>query len=175
MSDEEQLQAKTLRAAQSLYKLYEVLMLQRCPEIARGLRLRESLAGQITGLASSVFSDGEPILQGMLIRLQDEWETCVRSTSPCPLSFTPEERAQQKRLEASWSQGVELMHKVLTEVGAYQGWDGWVNHSDYPVYNERLARARERFLDRYAQNEEERNQWIQVLPFEDKIHPPTFL
>lgn len=62
MSEEEQLQAKNLRAAQSVYKLYEIFMLQQCPGIARGLRFRDTLTGQITGLASSVFSDGEPVL-----------------------------------------------------------------------------------------------------------------
>ncbi|KAH8726478.1 kinase-like domain-containing protein [Phaeosphaeriaceae sp. PMI808] len=173
MGEEEQNQAKNLRAAQSLYKLYEILMLRQCPEIAHALQFRDTLPGQITGLASSIFSDGEPILQGMLIRLQDEWSTCVKSSIPCPLSFTSEERTQQQRAEASWSEGVELMHEVLTEVGAYQGWDGWVNHNNYPVYRERLSRCRENFLDRHAKTEEERSQWIQAWPFEDKAHPPT--
>lgn len=175
MSEEAQHQAKNLRAAQSLYKLYEILMLRQCPEIAHALHFRDTLPGQITGLASSIFSDGEPILQGMLIRLQDEWATCVGSSIPCPLSFTPEIKTQQQRLEASWSEGVELMHEILTEIGAYQGWDGWVNHNDYPVYKERLARCRERFLDRYAETEEDRSQWIQAWPFEDKTYPPTSL
>jgi hypothetical protein len=176
MSEEAQHQAKVLRAAQSLYKLYEITMLQQCPEIARALRFRDTLQGQITGIASSIFSDGEPILQGMLIRLQDEWAKCVGTSMPCPLSFTANDRAQQQRLEASWSEGVELMHEVLTEIGAYQGWDGWVNHSNYSVYKERLARCRENFLDRYAETEEERSQWTRAWPFEDKAdkaHPPT--
>ncbi|KAH9204824.1 kinase-like domain-containing protein [Leptodontidium sp. 2 PMI_412] len=175
MGEEAQHQAKNLRAAQSLYKLYEILMLRQCPEIAHALHFRDTLPGQITGLASSIFSDGEPILQGMLIRLQDEWATCVRPSTQCPLSFTPEDRTQQQRLEASWSEGVELMHEILTEIGAYQGWDGWVNHNNYPVYKERLAQCRENFLDRYAKTEEERSQWIQAWPFEDKTRPPTSL
>jgi hypothetical protein len=175
MSEEAQHQAKNLRAAQSLYKLYEILMLRQCPEIGQALQFRNTLHGQITGLASSIFSDGEPILQGMLIRLQDEWATSVGSSIPCPLSFTPEDRTHQQRLEASWSEGVELMHKVLTEIGAYQGWDGWVNHNNYPIYKERLARCREEFLNHYAKTEEERSQWIQAWPFEDKTDPPTSL
>jgi hypothetical protein len=173
MSEEEQLQAKNLRAAQSLYKLYEILMLRQCPDIARALGFRASLPGQITGLASSIFSDGEPVLQGMLIRLQDEWATCVGSSTPCPLSFTLQDKEQQQRLEASWSEGVELMHEVLTEIGAYQGWDGWVNHNNYPIYKERLARCREDFLNRYAKTEGERSRWIQAWPFEDKTHAPN--
>lgn len=168
MSEEEQHQAKNLRAAQSLYKLYEILMLRQCPEIAQALRFRDTLPGQITGLASSIFSDGEPIFQGMLIRLEEEWATCVGPSISCPLSFTPQERTQQQRLKASWSRGVEMMHEILTEIGAYQGWDGWINHNNYPVYKERLARCRKNFLNRFARTEEERSQWIQTWPFEDK-------
>ncbi|KAH9868328.1 hypothetical protein J1614_007400 [Plenodomus biglobosus] len=168
LSEEAQRQAKNLRAAQSLYKLYEIIMRRRCPEIAQALHFRDTLPGQITGLASSVFSDGEPILQGMLIRFEDEWSTHVQCSDPCPLSFSSEDRKKQERLEASWSEGVELMHEVLTEIGAYQGWDGWVNHNNYDVYKERLARCRENFLNRYAKTEEERKQWVQAWPFEDK-------
>jgi hypothetical protein len=121
MSEEAQHEVKNLQAAQSVYKLYEIYMLLNCPEIVRALHFKETLPGQITGLVRSIFSDGEPILQGMLIRLQDEWATRVGSSIPCPLSFTPEERTQQQRLEASWGKGVVLMHEVLTEIGAYQG------------------------------------------------------
>ncbi|KAJ8113860.1 hypothetical protein OPT61_g4116 [Boeremia exigua] len=126
LSEEAQLQAKNLRAAQSVYKLYEILMLRQCPEIGKALQFRQSLRGQITGLASSIFSDGEPILQGMLIRLQDEWATCVGPSIPCPLDFTSENKTQQQRLEASWSEGVELMHEILTEIGAYPAGVEWL-------------------------------------------------
>jgi hypothetical protein len=92
MSEEAQQQAKNLRAAQSLYKLYEILMLRQCPEIAQALRFRDTLPGQITGLASSIFSDGELILHGMLIRLQEEWTTHVGSSILSPLSFTSDDK-----------------------------------------------------------------------------------
>lgn len=69
MSQGAQHEAKNLRAAQSLYKLYEIFMLRQCPEVAHALHFRDSLPGQITRLASSISSDAEPILQGMLIRL----------------------------------------------------------------------------------------------------------
>jgi hypothetical protein len=118
MSAGEQLQAKNLRAAQSVYKLYEVFMLEQCPQIARALYFRETLPGRITELAGSIFSDREPILQGKLIRLQEEWVKCVGFSIPCHLSFTPEDRALQQCLEVSWREGVELMNEVLTEIGA---------------------------------------------------------
>lgn len=174
MTEEEQKKAKDLRAAQSVYKLYEIYMLKQCPEIAHALRFRESLHGQITGLSSSIFSDGEPILQGMLVRLLEEWDKSVGSSVPCPLSFTPEDRAEQQRLEARWSEGVELMAEVLDEIGAYQGWDGWVNHNNYPIYKERLAKCRESFLSRHAETAEERSQWERAWPFEDKTESPTY-
>ena len=167
MNEEAQLQAKNLRAAQSLWKIYEILMLQQCPDIAHALQFRDTLYFQMTGLAGSIFSDGEPMLQGMLIQLRDEWATRVKPPTPCPLSFGPEERAEQKRLAESWSKSVELMAEVLTEIGVYQGWDGWVNHSNYDMYKERLAESRKRFLDRQAKNEDERRQWEQVWPFQD--------
>ena len=67
LSKEGQQQAKNLRAAQSIYKLYELEMLSECPDIARALRYRESLLGQITGIVGSMAGDGEVILQRMLI------------------------------------------------------------------------------------------------------------
>ncbi|KAF2239810.1 phosphotransferase enzyme family protein [Viridothelium virens] len=168
LSKEEQQQAKNLRAAQSIYKLYEIQMLGECPEIARALRYRESLLGQITGIASSVASDGEVILQGMLIQLHDNWSECIGSSTPCPLTFSANDRTQQAELQAKWSEGVELMHDLLTDIGAYQGWDGWVNHDNYEIYKERLARCREEFFNRHAATEGEKRQWAQAWPFEDK-------
>ncbi|PVH99210.1 hypothetical protein DM02DRAFT_529606 [Periconia macrospinosa] len=170
LSADAQLEAKNLRAAQSLYKLYEIMTLEQSPAASRAMRFRRTLPGKITGLANSVFSDGEPVLQGMLMRLQDEWATvCATPSTPCPLSFTEEERSQQRLLEASWGRGVELMAEVVDQIGAYQGWDGWVNHSNYTVYKERLERCRQQFLDRYAGTEEERKAWMRVWPFQDKM------
>ncbi|KAF2755863.1 kinase-like protein [Pseudovirgaria hyperparasitica] len=172
LNEDEQHQAKILRAAQSLYKLYDISMLRQCPDIARALRFRDTLPGQITGIASSIFSDGEPVLQGMLIQLQDEWTTCANSETACPLSYTPDDRAHQQRLQESWNEGVELMYESLTQIGAYQGWNGWVNHSNYSLYKERLARHREDFLRRHAYHDEERSQWMRAWPFKDDVEIP---
>jgi hypothetical protein len=99
-------------------------MLQQCPEITHALQFRESLYGQIIRLASSIFSDEELVPQGILIRLQYEWTTRAGPSIPCPLSFTTQDRTRQKHLETSWSKCIELMHGMLTEIGADQGWDG---------------------------------------------------
>ena len=168
LSPEEQLEAKKLRAAQSLYKLYEIELIHQCFDIARALRFRGSLSGQITGLSGSIFSDGEPIVQGMLMRLQEEWLTCVGLSVPCPLSFTMGEKDQQREDKAKWSKGVELMDEFLGQVGAYWGWDGWVNHNNYEVMKERLERCREDFLSRHSVTDKEKRQWMEVWPFIDR-------
>ncbi|PWY91337.1 hypothetical protein BO94DRAFT_573791, partial [Aspergillus sclerotioniger CBS 115572] len=147
LNPEEQLEAKKLRAAQSLYKLYDIQLIQQCPDIAHALRFKYSLAGQITGLAGSIFSDGEPIVQGMLMRLQEEWPSSTGLSIPCPLSFTAKEKETQREEAEKWATGVELMEKFLHQVGAYRGWDGWVNHDNYEHYKERFDRCREQFLN----------------------------
>ncbi|KAJ5194064.1 Aminoglycoside phosphotransferase [Penicillium cf. griseofulvum] len=168
LSPEEQLGAKKLRAAQSLYKLYDIQMMQDCPDIAAALKFKNSLAGQIAGLSGSLFSDGEPIVQGMLIKLQEEWETRVGPSIPCPLSFTAEDKEQQKEDEAKWASGVELMEEFLGKVGAYRGWDGWVNHNSYAHFKAQLEKCRDEFLNSHSTTSEERSQWESVWPFTDK-------
>ncbi|CAI7631335.1 unnamed protein product [Penicillium palitans] len=168
LSAEEQLEANKLRPSQSLYKLYDIQIIQDCPEIAASLRFRNSLPGQITGLSGSLFGDGEPIVQGMLIRLQEEWATYIGSYVPCPLSFTEEDKQKQKEDEKRWASGVVLMEEFLDQVGIYRGWDGWVNHSDYEYYKVRLEQCRPEFLDSQCVTNEERSQWESVWPFMGK-------
>ncbi|EAU34264.1 hypothetical protein ATEG_05195 [Aspergillus terreus NIH2624] len=134
LSPEEQLEAKKLRAAQSLYKLYEIQLIRQCPEIYRALQFRDSLPVQIMGLSGSIFSDGEPVVEGMLMRLEEQWSTHVGSSVPCPLSFSELERDRQREDEALWNRSVVLMDEFLTRVGAYRGWDGWVYHDNYDQF-----------------------------------------
>ncbi|KAJ5169360.1 Aminoglycoside phosphotransferase [Penicillium coprophilum] len=46
LSAEEQLEAKKLRAAQFLYKLYDITTIKKCLDIAATLQFKYSLAGQ---------------------------------------------------------------------------------------------------------------------------------
>lgn len=167
LDPKEQLDAKKLRAAQSLYKLYDIQLIQECPEVAQAMRFRDTLAGQITGLAGSIFSDGETIIQGMLMKLQEKWPKYVGAAIPCPLSFTLEDKEKQREDEAKWTAGVELMEDFLYQVGAYRGWDGWVNHDNFDCFKERLEQCREQFLDRNSATDEERSRWMAVWPFMD--------
>ncbi|OQE42945.1 hypothetical protein PENCOP_c003G07985 [Penicillium coprophilum] len=50
LSAEEQLEVKKLRAAQSLYKLYDITTIKHCPGVAAALQFKYSLTDQITGL-----------------------------------------------------------------------------------------------------------------------------
>lgn len=104
----------------------------------------------------------------MLIRLQEEWATSVGSSIPCPLSFTEEDKKQQNVDEAKWASGVELMEEFLGQVGAYRGWNGWVNHNNYEHFRVQLEKCREEFLNSHSVTSEERSQWEAVWPFTDK-------
>ncbi|KAK2750955.1 hypothetical protein FQN57_000030 [Myotisia sp. PD_48] len=119
-------------------------------EAAKSFEYRNTPPGEITGRSTSIFSDGELIVQGMLIRLQDEWEALVKFGVPCPLSFTAQDRLQQKEDEASWHSSVKLRSEFLQEVGAYQGWDGWVNHANYEAFKLRLEECRKKFFSHHA-------------------------
>lgn len=168
LSPEEQHEAKNLRAAQSLYKLYEIQLIRQCPEVAEALTYRDLLPGQIMGLAGSLFSDGEPIVQGMLMRLEREWSIYTPSSDPCPLSFTGEEREKQRKDELKWSRGVELLDQFLAQVGAYPGWDGWVNHGNYEGLKQQLDQSTEEFWRGHSNTEEEKSRWMKTWPFRNQ-------
>ena len=174
MSADQQKEAKMLRSAQSLYKLYEVDLLQRNKSIFRALQYRETLAGKITGLAGSLFSDGEPIVNGMLMAVEKEWLNIVgpgpdgQPSVPCPLVFSAQERTLQSEHEAQWVRGVELMEAVLEQLGAFRGWDGWVNHADYELMEAKLEKCLEDFLDREAKSDAQRTEWIKAWPFAEQ-------
>lgn len=135
------------------------------------LQHQETLTSRITALAGSLFTDGEPVVLGYLMRAADEWNTIVGEDEdgqpcvPCPLSFTAEERKTQQNEEASWKYGVELMGEVIDELGVYNGWNGLVDHDQYEVRKKHLWKVREGFLQQLASNDREREEWIRVWPF----------
>jgi hypothetical protein len=94
LSPDQQKEAKVLRSAQSLYKLFEVEWRPRNENTFPTLQYRETLAGKITALAGSIFSDGELIVNGMLMAVDKEWLNIVgqdpngRPSVPCPLIFS---------------------------------------------------------------------------------------
>ncbi|KAI4150228.1 MAG: hypothetical protein LQ341_001131 [Variospora aurantia] len=174
MSSDEQHKAKLLRSAQSLYKLYEVDTRRRNKNVFRALQYRETLPCKITALAGSLFNDGEPIVEGMLMAVERDWTKVVgvgpdgQPTVPCPLAFSKRDKELQAVHEAQWTQGVELMETVLQGLGAYRGWDGWVNHADYDVMKARLKECLAQLLDHEAMTGKERAAWIAAWPFTDQ-------
>jgi hypothetical protein len=173
LSPAEQKDAKLLRSAQSLYKLYEVELRKQNEVVFRALQYQETLACKITALAGSLFSDGEPIVNGMLTALEKEWPNVVgtgrngQPPVPCPLIFSFRDTTDQPEEEAIWVKEVELMEAILEELGVYRGWDGWVNHANYATMKDKLEDCLERFLSREAKNDEERAEWIKAWPFKD--------
>lgn len=119
LSADEQKAATTLQAAQLLYKLHEIELRQRNKDILWALHYRKTLACKITALAGSLFSDGEPIFNGMLIAVEKDWANIVgrnpdcECSVPCPLKFSAQDRAIQSEHEAQWKRGFELMGVVL--------------------------------------------------------------
>ena len=166
--------AKVLRAAQSLYKLYEVELRQRNKDTFRALQYRDTLACKITALAGSLFSDGEPIFNGMLIAVERDWPNIVgrcpdgRPSVPCPLVFSARDKALQREHEAQWRRGVELMEAVLEQLGAYRGWDGWINHANYELMKTKLKDCLEDFLDHEAENDTQRAELVKAWPFAER-------
>ena len=173
LSPEAQKEAKKLRSAQTLYKLYEVEMRQRDEDLFRTMQYRGTLPCQITGMAGSLFRDGEPFVDGLLMAVEREWSDMVgrdernANVPPCPLRFTAQDKERQCVDEAKWIEGIELMHTVLDDLGAPSGWNGWVNHADYEPTKARLKSCLENFLSREARNEEERVAWMKAWPFQD--------
>lgn len=60
------------------------------------------------------------------------------------------------------------MEEFLGQVGAYRGWDFWVNHSSYEHFEVQLKKCRDEFLNSHSITSEERSQWEAVWPFTDK-------
>jgi hypothetical protein len=67
-----------------------------------------------------------------------------------PLSVTADDRKRKNEDEELWSQGAELLADLLTQIEAFQGWDGWVNHENYDVMKERLQTSVDSFLNQHA-------------------------
>jgi hypothetical protein len=172
LSPQERLEADKLRSVQSLYKLYEIELLEQSKSAGRALQNRNTLTARITALAGSIFTDGEPILLGYLIKAVEEWKTIVgvgqngRPLLSCPLSYSEHAKQKQKVAEEKWKLGVVLMDNLIEDLGVYSGWDGLVNHADYEAMLLTLRECKEHFLQHMAKTAEEREEWMKAWPFE---------
>lgn len=172
---DDQDKARALHTAQSIWALYEVFIQKQAPDLLRVLRYRNTLSCQIMNLVGSSFDDGEAYVQNLLSQLaiQETWETVIKSNGhepasiPCPLAYEDEDVKKQKDALRRWERDVERKARVISEVGAYTGWDGAVPPEDYDAISRKLKEAKERFLDAESKTLEEREQWEKVWPFQD--------
>ncbi|EME42803.1 hypothetical protein DOTSEDRAFT_72312 [Dothistroma septosporum NZE10] len=161
--------AKKLRNAQILWKLYEVELVCQCEDVRRAIRFGKGLLGRLPSLAGNIFSDGELLVQDLLMSLQQEWKQVVDdpTTIPCPLSFTDEDKRAHEKQFVLWTQSIELMTDFLTSIGGYRGWDGSVSHEQYKAGKEHMRHFKEDFISRHSATEEEEIRWLKVWPFPD--------
>ncbi|OAL74724.1 hypothetical protein A7D00_0318 [Trichophyton violaceum] len=160
LQPEEKLNAKKLRDEQALYVLYEIELLRQCRAAGSALHGRDTLVSRLTGLAGSLFTDGEPVVLGYLMQAVDRWGEIVGRDAtgdpviPCPITFTDAERTKQQIDQEKWKKGVELMDEVVQSLGAYSGWDGFVSHDDYQARKQQVIASRDAFLQRMAGSDE---------------------
>ena len=117
--------------------------------------------------------DYEPCLNNLLRDVEKEWSDIVGvgpdglPLVPFPLQLSAVEVQQQEQDEELWAQGVELMNEFISDTGGFKHWDGRVSSADYELLKRQLDEGIERFLKCEPRNEEERKEWLKVLPFVD--------
>ncbi|KAI8934411.1 hypothetical protein NX059_009146 [Plenodomus lindquistii] len=127
-------------------------------------------------LVGSIFDDGEAYVQTLLSQLakQETWEAVIKANGrdpasvPYPLRYSDEDLKKQEDALSKWEKDVERKARVIGEVGGYTGWDGAVSPEDFDKISERLKEAKERFLDAESRSPEEREQWAEAWPFQDR-------
>lgn len=168
LNEHDQKAARRLRGAQMLWKLYEIELACQCDDVNRAIRFGEGLLGRLPAFAGNVFSDGELLVEDLLIRLEQEWSKVVEdpTVEPCPIHFTDGDKITHEKHFALWAQGIELMTDFLQKMGGSRGWDGWVNHEQYEAGKTNMEHFRHMFLEHHASTEAERRKWVEVWPFE---------
>lgn len=173
MSSDEQLAARKLKTAQSLFKLYELQHGVDNKTIYNALKARDTLPGCMASLIGSIANDGETVLEGMLISLAKNWNVAtgfsdkVPNPMPCPLAFSEQDISMHHRRQQEWNRSNDLMEELISELGVYRCWDGWINHNAYPAAPAILERAREAFIARHITNGGSRSDWEAAWPFQE--------
>ncbi|KAF2426322.1 hypothetical protein EJ08DRAFT_671908 [Tothia fuscella] len=146
--------ARELHTAQTIWGLYQIFTQKQAPDLLRTLRYRDTLPCQIMGLVGSVFDDGEVYIQWLLSQLiePDIWKQVVPSDTPCPLVYSEEALSKQKEELAKWEKDIERKAGVITEVGAYTGWDGAISPEEFDIVSQRLKEAKSAFLNSMSES-----------------------
>ncbi|OJD23726.1 hypothetical protein ACJ73_04926 [Blastomyces percursus] len=162
--------AKELLVEQTLYKYYDLYSASMNVPAYHALRYQETLQGEIVTLIGMLLNDGEPAMQGLLMKLASKWDQLISSKEgpPCPLQYSAEAINRQQELEAKWVEGIALMDDVLESLGGtIRGWDGWVSHEDYEALKQKLDLVRKQFIEHLAGDDREAAEaWAQAWPFQ---------
>ncbi|KAK2761259.1 hypothetical protein FQN54_001781 [Arachnomyces sp. PD_36] len=167
--------AKDLFLSQSLWLLYETQIQKQSPDLLHAFRYANTHQCQLLQAIGTIFDDGEPYIQSLIadITSTEVWEkivgTSVSGTPhiPCPIHYSEDELRAQRDQFAVWEKDVDRRQQVITEIGAYTGWNGAVSPDEFDEMSRRLDAAKKRFLDREARTAEERVAWESVWPFQD--------
>jgi hypothetical protein len=163
---------------QTLWTLYEIQTQRLAPNLLHAYRYRDTLPCQLLGIIGSVFDDAEAHVQKLLSDLatdKDAWKRLVetadeaasRSQVPCPLTYSEAVLKEQRDDYAKWEREIERKQNLLTEIGAYTGWDGAVTPHEYAIVRQRIELVKAQFLDRESRSDEERTAWEKIWPFQD--------
>lgn len=168
--------AKATHTAQLFWLSYEIQVQKAVPELIHAFRSKDALIGQLLGMISSTFGDGEPYIQSLLADLSEEdiWKQVVGVNAagdpnvPCPLQYSKEEISEQQMDYKMWQKDIERKARVvIDELGVYTGWNGAVPPEQYDEMSRRLINAKQNFLLRESANDGKMALWEKVWPFQD--------
>lgn len=167
--------AKATHNAQLFWLSYEIQVQKAVPELLHALRSRNSLVGQLLGMISSTFGDGEPYIQSLLADLSqvDIWKQVVGVNAAgdpimqCPLHYSKQKISEQQMDYEKWQKDIERKARVIDDLGVYTGWNGAVPPEQYDEISRRLITAKQNFLLRESGNAEEMALWEKIWPFQD--------
>lgn len=166
--------AKDLFLSQSLWLLYETQVQKNSPSLMKAFQFADTHQCQLLRAIGTIFDDGEPYIQSLITDLTQKeiWDKIVGNDSrdshiPCPLNYSKDELKAQKDDFVAWEKDIDRKQRIITEIGAYTGWNGAVRPEEYDEIAWRLKVAKHKFLDREAKTNEERIAWERVWPFQD--------
>lgn len=182
MSPKTKQAAKDLFLSQSLWLLYETQVHKSSADLLHAFRYADTHQSQLLGAIGSIFDDGEPYIQSLItsITAEDVWGKIVGIDSrgnprmTCPVNYSEDELGMQRDQFAMWEKDIDRRQRVISEIGAYTGWNGAVSPDEYDEMARRLEVAKTRFLDREAGTAEERGSWERVWPFQDDVWLPVW-
>lgn len=98
--------------------------------------------------AENIFSDGELLVEDLLIQLQQEWETVLNDTKdyPCLLAYTPQDFLEHEKQFALWARSVCLRKDFLGKSGKSHIWDGWIAHEQFEAGKAKMRELQHGFI-----------------------------